>query len=362
MKKVSSLCLGVAIGAVAASQLPANASNPTSSLTLNPFITAQAGRSVITGTVFVEAHRPIADVWIELLDDFNSTLSRLKTDASGRFTFSNLINGNYRLRVLPYGTDYKEQVQEVTLVSVSAVSGRPGADRQNIDIYLKLNDRAPAGPFAVGPGVIFAPEVPPEAERLYREGLRLLREKNEKEGLENLKKSLEVFPTYYLALDRLGGEYAMRGNKDRSYLEAARLLLEKAVEVNPRGINSVFGLGWTQYQLGMNAQAVVSMERATALNGKAADAFLWLGKAQMRLAAIDKAEAAFKRANELTKGKIPEIHKLLAKIYGDQKRYREAADELELYLRTQSDIKDDAEIQQLIKKFRAKANTATPPA
>lgn len=355
MKKVSSLCLGVAIGAVTASQLPANASNPTSSVALRSFITTQAGRSVITGTVFAAAHRPIADVWVELLDDFNSTISRMKTDGSGRFTFNNLINGNYRLRVLPYGTDYKEKVQDVTLVSMSAVSGRPGADRQNIDVFLELNTRAASGPFAVGPGVIFAQEVPEEAERLYLEGIRFLREKNEKEGLGRLKKSIEVFPTYYLALDRLGGEYAMRGNKDRSYWEAARLLLEKAVEVNPRGINSIFGLGWTQYQLGMNAQAVASMERATSLNGKAADAFLWLGKAQLRLSAVDKAEVAFKRANELTKGKVAEIHKFLAKIYGDQKRYREAADELELYLRTQSDVKDDAEIQELIKKLRAKA-------
>lgn len=356
MKKIPTLCLGVAIGAVVAPQLPVNGSNQIiSHPPLSTLTATQAGRSVITGTVFVEAHRPIADIWIELLDDFNSTISRIKTDGSGRFTFNNLINGNYRLRVLPYGTDYKEQVQDVTLVSVSPVSGRPGADRQNIDIYLKLNDRAPAGPFAVGLGVIFVQEVPQVAERLYREGLRYLREKKEKEGLASLKQSLEVFPTYYLALDRLGGEYAMRGRKDRSYWEAARLLLEKAVEINPRGINSVFGLGWTQYQLGMNAQAVASMERATSLNGKAPDAFLWLGKAQMRVGALDKAELAFKRANELTKGKVAEIHFLLANIYSSQKRYTEAANELELYLKTQTDTQDDAKIQELIKRMRAKA-------
>ena len=352
--KVSSLCLGVAIGVVVPS-LPPIYAKPPNSLTANLFVTAQAGRSIITGTVFTEAHRPIADVWVELMDDFHSTLSRAKTDGAGRFTFRGLVNGNYRVRVLPYGTDYKEQTQEVTLVSVSAVPGRQGADRQNIDIYLKLNDRAPTGPFAVGSGVIFVQEVPKEAEQLYLEGIRFLREKNEKEGLARLKKSLEVFPTYYLALDRLGGEYAMRGKKDRSYWEAARLLLEKAVEVNPRGINSVFGLGWTQYQLGLHAQSVASMERAVALNGKAADAFLWLGKAQLKVAAVDKAELALKRANELTKGKVPEVHLLLANIYSDQKRYNEAANELELYLKTQSDTQDDAKIQELIKKMRAKA-------
>lgn len=362
MKKVSSLCLGVVVGAVATSQLPVHASNLSSSFTVHAFVTAQAGRSVITGTVFVEAHRPISDIWVELLDDFNSVISREKTDGAGRFTFGGLLNGNYRLRVLPYGTDYEEQVQDVTLVSVSAISGRPGVDRQNVDILLKVNKRAPVGPFAVGPRVIFVQEVPPAAQRLYEDGIRFLREKNEIAGLASLKQAIEVFSTYFLALDRLGGEYAIRGHKDRNYWEAAKLLLERAVEVNPRAINSIFGLGWTQYQLGLNAQAVTNMERAVSLNSKSADAFLWLGKAQMRLAAIDKAEVAFKRANELTKGKVPEIHKLLAKIYGDQKRYREAADELELYLKTQSDVKDDAEIQGLIKKFRAKATANTPPA
>lgn len=350
MKRIPLLCLRLVVGAILVTLTITN-------------VPAQAGRSVITGTVFMEAHRPIADIWVELLDDYNSTISRVKTDGAGRFTFSNLLNGNYRLRVLPYGTDFKEQVQEVILSSVSAVSGRPGADRQIIDIYLKRNERATAGPFAVGPRVVFFQEVPPEAQRLYEDGVRYLRDKKETEGLASLKKSIEVFPKYYLALDRLGAEYAMRSKKERErarerdYLVAARLLLERAVEVNPRAINSVFGLGWTQYQLGLNAQAVASMERATTLNSKAPDPFLWLGKAQLRVSALDKAEHAFKRANELTKGKVAEIHLLLANVYSDQKRYVEAADELELYLKTQPEGADDAKIQELIKKMRAKAGS-----
>jgi tetratricopeptide (TPR) repeat protein len=74
------------------------------------------------------------------------------------------------------------------------------------------------------------------------------------------------------------------------------------------------------------------------------------------VAAIDKAETAFKRANELTKGKVAEIHRLLAVIYSDQKRYSEAADELELYLKTKSDETDDAQIHKLIKQMRVKAS------
>ena len=361
MKRIPTLCLGVAIGAMAPGQLPVQASSrPNISLVNNALLT-QAGRSVITGTVFAEAHRPIADIWVELLDDFNSAIGRDKTDGSGRFMFGGLLNGNYRLRVLPYGTDYEEQVQEVTLVSVSPISGRPGVDRQNIDIYLKVNKRAPAGPFAVGPRAIFVQDVPPAASRLYEDGIRFLREKNEAAGLAALKQAIEVFPTYYLALDRLGGEYAIRGHKDRNYWEAAKFLLERAVEVNPRAINSVFGLGWTQYHLGLNAQAVANMERAVSLNSKSADAYLWLGKAQLRVSALDKAEQALKRANELTKGKVAEIHMLLANLYEDQKRYAEAVNELELYLKTQSDNREEQKIQDAIKSMRAKAASTQQP-
>jgi len=155
MKKIPTLCLGIAIGAMVPAQPPAQGAIISTEPMIGTIMAAQAGRSVITGTIFVEAHHPIADIWVELQDDFNATLGRVKPDASGRFTFSNLLNGNYRLRVLPYGTDYKEQIQEVTLVSVSVITGRPGADRQVVDIYLKRNDRAPVGPFAVGPRSIF---------------------------------------------------------------------------------------------------------------------------------------------------------------------------------------------------------------
>ena len=43
------------------------------------------GRSSIYGTVYGDARRPVADVYVELLDDFNASIRQNKTDASGRF-------------------------------------------------------------------------------------------------------------------------------------------------------------------------------------------------------------------------------------------------------------------------------------
>src|SRR5262245_17316399 len=94
------------------------------------------GRSEISGTVFGESHRPLADVYVELLDDVDSTIRRAKTTGSGRFEFGGLVNGRYIVKVLPYGTDYSEQSREVTIAAVSAVAGS-GSDRQIVDFVLK---------------------------------------------------------------------------------------------------------------------------------------------------------------------------------------------------------------------------------
>lgn len=355
-RTVSGLALGLAI---ASGHLATIAAHPLTGQRAVSAAVITQGRNEISGVVFGASRRPEADVFIELLDDVNSTVSRAKTDSSGRYRFGGLANGRYALKVLPYGTDYLEQTQEVVLASVSAIAGS-GSDRQQIDIYLKLNERANAGPFAAAPGVIFVQEVPTAAKKLYEVGINYLREKKEKEGLDSLRKSIEVFPDYYLALDRLGAEYAMRGMSNRSYLEAGLILLAKAVEVNPRGFSSVFGLGWTQFHLGMTDQAVENLQRATSLYGKVADTHLWLGKALKRSGKLDQAEASFKRANELSKGKAAEVHWQMAGLYSDQKRYKEAADELELFLKMQPKAADAEKIKGLIKQLRDKAaGTAT---
>ncbi|MFN2511988.1 MAG: carboxypeptidase regulatory-like domain-containing protein [Pyrinomonadaceae bacterium] len=313
------------------------------------------GRNEIYGTVFGETGRPVPDIFVELLSDTYATVGRRRTDGSGRFSFNGLGEGRHKVKVLPYGTDYMEQTQEVVLASVSATPGS-GSDRQYIDIYLRFNERANAGPFSVTRGVVFVQDVPDQARRLYQDGVRYLREKNEKNGLQSLKEAIEVFPNYYEALDRLGAEYAMRGAKDRSYYEAGIVLLTRAAEINTRSFSSFFGLGWIQYHLGITKQAIESFKRATELDSKVPETYLWLGKALRRASTIDQAEEALKRANVLAKGKVGEVHWQLAGVYREQKRYKEAADELELFLKAEPKAADAEKIREAIKQLRVKTD------
>ena len=351
-----SLLLGIAISVVmpecATATVP---SNPHSQLLTR---TAQ-GRNSISGLVFGESGTPLAETYVQLLDELGQTITQTRTNGSGRYAFYGLPSGRFKIKVFPVGTDYLEQIQEVLLSPVSAVPGS-GGDNQQVDFYLRLREGANAGPFFV-PGAIFAQEIPDEARKFFERGVSELRQKKEKEGFEFLRKALDVFPNYFLALDRLGTEYAARGRIDPSYFEAARILLTKAIEVNPRSYSSMFGLGFTQYHQGMVKEAVENMERAIGVYNKSTNGYLWLGIAQKRAGKLVHAETSLKRANELAKGKEADVHWQLAGLYNDQKRYAEAAAELELFLKNKPDARDAEKIKQLIAQLKQKAATSSTP-
>jgi Tfp pilus assembly protein PilF len=346
MKIAFSLMLGIAISVVPSESATTNAANN------SHFVEVSQGRNSISGLVYGESRTPLADTYVQLLDELGSTISQTRTNGSGRYSFYGLSSGRFKIKVFPVGSDYMEQTQEVLLSPVSAIPGS-GADNQQVDFYLRLRD-ANRGPFGV-PGAIFVQEVPDEAKKLYELGISQLRQKNEKDGFENLKKALDVFPNYFLALDRLGTEYAARGRIDPNYFEAARILLTKALEVNPRSFSSMFGLGFTQYHQGMIKQAVDNLERAITVYNDSPNAYLWLGIAQKKVGKLVQAEVSLKRANELAKGKEADVHWQLAGLYGDQKRYAEAAAELEQFLKTKPDARDAEKIKQLIAQLKQKA-------
>jgi len=319
------------------------------------FVSILQGRNSISGLVFGESRTPMVDTYVQLLDELGTTITQTRTNGSGRYTFYGLSNGRFKVRVFPVGTDYMEQVQEVQLTPVSAIQGS-GGDNQTVDFYLRLREGANRGPFGV-PGAIFAQEVPDAAKKFYELGVSALRQKNETEGFENLKKALDVFPNYFLALDRLGTEYAARGRINPNYFEAARILLTKALEINPHSFSSMFGLGFTQYHQGMIKEAVDNLERAITVYNDFPNAYLWVGIAQKRVGKLVQAEASLKRANELSKGKEPDVHWQLGGLYNEQKRYAEAAAELELFLKTKPDARDAEKIKQLIAQLKQKAAT-----
>lgn len=322
-----------------------------------PFFILQAqaqvpsfGGSTISGFVFDSERRPVPQIPVELMNDVNSVLQRTKTDGSGRFFFRLGSQGRFQIRVLPLGTNYEEQTQEVEIYGMGA-SGRPLTDNIQKDFYLRL--RKTGSISTTGTGAIFVQEIPEEAKTIFQKALSDLEGNRVEAGVEGLEKALKLFPTYYLALERLGLVYTTQ----QKY-EKALDVFGKAVAVNSRSFNGWYGLSYAHYALKQSEAAVEAAQRAVSLNSNSGDALLFLGLSLRQAKRYEEAEKPLKQADKITKGLSPDVHWNLALLYAKNlNRYKDAADELELYLKTKPDSPQTDNIKKLIKQYRE-----TPPA
>jgi len=313
---------------------PAGATNPS-----NVFFAQQASNS-ISGYVSDDRRVPVPDLQVELLNDVDSVIQRTKTDNSGLFTFKRLSEGIFQVRVQTYGTNYiGGQTKRVQLERTRAF--------EQVDFVLVTKGSASTTTV----GEVFSQEVPEPARKEYERGAALLKKTEQrKEGLEILKKAIEIFPTYFEALELLGTEYV----KEKEY-EPAIPVLTKAIEVNRRAYQSLYALSVAQYNLKQLDQAVESMKRAITLDQRSANANLWLGMLLRQTAKLDEAETYLMQANQLAGSKSPDAHWQLALLFNELKKYKEAADELELFLKVEPDAKDTELIKKLIQRLRQQA-------
>jgi tetratricopeptide (TPR) repeat protein len=309
-----------------------------------PHAVAQ-NRNTISGYVFDSQRNPVANVFVELLNDVYSTLARTKTNGAGRFFFANLSAGRYYLRVLPYGTNFEEQTQEIEIVNLIA-PGRIVSENLQKDIYLRLR----RGENRTVTGAIFVQDVPQDAQKSYKKAIDKLNDKKTAEGIAELENALKLFPDYFLALERLGGELI----KLQKFVEAERIY-QKAVVINPRGFNCWYGLSYSFYGLRQAEKAIEAAEKAVAINPQGVEAQLMLGISQRLAGQFEKAEKSLKQADKLAKGKSADVYWNLALLYAHNlKRYKEAADALENYLKTNPKPENAEAVKKLIKQFREK--------
>lgn len=299
------------------------------------FVTQQV--NAISGHVSDDRRAPIPDLHVELLNDVDSVIQRAKTDGSGLFVFRRLSSGIFQIRVQTFGTNYIGQTKRVQLERTRAF--------EQVDFVLVTKQIASMTATA---GAVYVQEVPEVAQKEYERGAALLQKPEQRqEGLETLKKAIELFPLYFAALELLGSEYIKR----QEY-EPAIPVLTKAIEVNRRAYQSLHLLSVAQYNLQQLPQAVESMRRAIAIDHRSMNANLWLGMLLRQISKLDEAETYLKQADRLAESKSPEAHWQLALLFNQLKRYKEAADQLELFLKIQPEAKDAELIKKLIQRFR----------
>lgn len=312
-------------------------------------VTAQTNSNSISGHVSNDQRRPLVDLRVELLDEVDSVIRTVKTDGSGLFVFRKLSDGNFQVRVQTSGTNYVSQTKRVDLARPHGF----GAAFEELDFILVTKDRTGN---TAKPGVVFVQEVPEPARKQFEKASDLLNKQNmRQEAFAALKSAIEIFPQYFDALEMLGTEQV----KNREY-EAAIPALTKALEINSRAYASSFALGVAQYNLKQLQPAIESFRRAVLLNERSINANLWLGIALRQTSRPDEAESYLKRADVLADSKLPDAHWQLALLYNQLKRYKEAADELETFLKVQPDARDVELIKKLIQRLRQQSVAERP--
>ena len=309
---------------------------------------AQQSRNTISGYVFDQQRKPLGEIYVELQNEVYTLLARTKTNNSGRYFFSNISAGRFYVRVLPYGTNFEEQTQEVEIVNIVA-AGRSVSEFAQKDFYLRLRGNENQSSFVTG--AIFVQNVPKQAQESYLKALAEFKNQKPEAGVKELQNALTQFPDYFLALEKLGGEFI----KFQMY-EEAQIIYQRAVSVNPRSFTCWYGLSFAGYGLNQPDKAVESAEKAVTLNPQSVEALLMLGISERRLKQYDKSEKSLKRADQLAKGKSADAHWNLALLYAyNLIRYKDAADELELYLKAKPNAGNNEAVKKLIKQFREKA-------
>lgn len=309
--------------------------------------------NTIGGFVFDKTGVPISDVDVELLDEYYRLLpdGRRKTDGAGRYQFDGLNDGNYTVKVYAFKLDFEDQSRYVEIKSMSAIPGQVGSSYNPVDFYL-LPRKGSLKELELG--VVFAQEVPRAAEQAYKKALDDFSKKRFDESFTGLQQALTIFPNYYYALERYGGELIRR----KQYWPAAQVYL-RAAGVNPKSGISIYNAGYSLYMMGDKyyKNALAAAEEAHKLAPASYQVLRLMGMIERRTGKFAEAEKHLLEAKKSSPVRDPEVQIELAQLYAnDLKKFKEAADELEIYIKTikLSDA-DEKPIRDKIAELRNKA-------
>jgi tetratricopeptide (TPR) repeat protein len=301
--------------------------------------------STITGTIYDNRRNSLADVGVELLDQYHSMKQHAITDGIGRYTFDGIGDGTWYVRVLPFRYDLDEETQSVEVYTISQVNNRQGYTSQVLDFILTPRKGTLA---AAQAEVIYAQEIPPEAKNFFETAQRAVKRGKPDEAVLAYQEAIKTFPNYFLANHFLGALYFEK----KDYEHAAPVLM-KAAQVNDKSSVTLYYLGYSLHKLNYNKAAIVALKAASVLTPASPAIFFVLGSAERMERDYADAEKALLQAKKLQKTENSELYKELAAVYGETRQYQKGAESLEQMLKSGSfSDADTAKIKEQIRIWK----------
>lgn len=266
------------------------------------------------------------------------------TDLSGRFSFTALANGRYRLTA-----EGDDRTFETTTVyaEVTAFGPAPQTFTQNIQLIAKQNAAAAAAPVGTISAEELDPDVPATAREKYQRALKSAAGDKSEQAAKLLAEAVREYPPFYAAHFALAEQYA----KLKRY-DAALAAYRRASELKPDRAEPYVGIGVTLVNQRRYDEGIALLRRLVELDEKMAAPYLTLGYAEMMTGDYGAAEKHLLRASELNRTPIAHIY--LANVYEQLDAPAKAVEHLQAYLKESPQSPNAESVRGAIEKLRKK--------
>jgi Flp pilus assembly protein TadD len=305
------------------------------------------GKHTIQGRVFFPSGQALTGIAVKVrLEGTNTMGASTTTDQDGEFRFNSIAPGTYSV-VVDGGKEF-ETAREPVNIDPSGTS----SPITTITIHLRPRMDASNPAFA---------RVPQAALDLYQKGTAAAQKGNSKSAVEFLSKAVAAYPDFPAALTDLGVQYMKLGQMDK-----AAETLETLVKLKPNDATAHLDLGIALYNqnTALNSekkfdeaarkaeQAVTQLQDALKLNSPGPTAHYYLGMSLIKLKKYDEAQKELELAIANGGENLAQAHRYLGGLYQRAQKNKEAADELEKYLKLDPKAPDADHIKEIIKNLR----------
>ncbi len=315
--------------------------------------TGTGGRHSIQGRLVFPSGRR-ADIRLKVrLQGPNTPDLTVYSDSNGAFAFQSLQSGTYTVTI--EGGKEFENVNESIYIEpditslMRGVTAPPVSRPYTVQVYLQ-----PKGPDSdrSRPGVVNAAlaNVPKAALDLYNKALDLARNKTTwNQAIDQLRAAISIYPDFGLAYSEMGVVYLKLNQQDKA-LEALRA----ALKLIPNDYATLLTYGMILYDRQQFPAAEDEFRKAVAKNHLSPSGHLYLAMTLLKRHSYDEAEKEFRDALQFGGEDVAIAHYYLGGIYWNRKEYKQAADELDTYLRLVPNAPDSERLRATIRDLRHK--------
>ena len=290
------------------------------------------GNNTIQGRVLFPPGQSGTPVKVHL-EGVNALSMSTVTDQDGNFSFRGVSAGSYSV-VVEAGSQYEKAREPVTIDPEANARVAPVL----VELHFKVDASNPA----------FA-GVPQAALSLYQKGINAAQKGDNKAAAQFFSQAVAAHPTFALALSDLGVQY-MKLNQ----LDKAGETYEALLKLKPDDPAAHLNLGIVQFNKKKFDEAETHLRKALELKAAGPMGHYYLGLTLVSLKryneAVPELEATVANGGE----NLALAHKYLGGLYMSTHKNKEAADELEKYLKLDPKAPDADRIKGTIKDLRDK--------